>query len=379
MAPDLTWLPDRQIPVASTLAHADDLIGRVGELVIAHSRDGGAIEIQDVREAGVVHARVAAVRPLARAIALYTADALTTLRAAVEHALFAEVETATKRPLTEAEQRAVEMPACETAQGFEQWVQNRKKNAPPALHVGGMLLDRMRTLQPYRRRDPAEHPLRVLVAHSNLAKHRMPAVTATRVSRVHSWEPVPGLVISPPTAEPVQVGQTLASLPVGRVVPLDIWPSIAIRRPHTGEWKLLVDELEYIADWVRRVAIPVLVTGGHDGVDPLPATFVTDVGHLDERVAIAAGTSASARERGKRDLAVEMGRKSLPEILAVHPTKPDLPMLEAWVRGLDPDEVLERLGRLKPGYSSEALERTKREVDRMLAEAQAAVRDQTGS
>lgn len=369
---DLSWLPDSQIPVASTLAHADDLIARVGELVIAHSRDEGAIELHDVYEAGMVHSQVSAVRPLARAISLYTADALTTLRAAVEHALFAEVEAGTKRPLKEAEQRSVEMPACETAPAFDQWVHKRKKNAPPPLLLGSNLLARMRTLQPYRRKDPAEHPLRVLAAHSNLAKHRMPAVTATRVSLVHSWEPAPGLIVAPPTTEPVQVGQTLASLPPGRVVPLDIWPSIAIRRPHTGEWKLLVDELEYIADWVRRVAIPVLITGSHDSIDPLPATFVTDRGHLDERTAIAVGTRESARERGRHDIAVEIARKDLPAILALHPSKPDLAMLEAWVRDLDPDQVLERIRRLKGGYSYEALERTKLEVDRMLDEAHAA-------
>lgn len=370
---DLSWLPDQQIPVVSTLAHADDLIGRVGELVLAHTRDGGAIELHDVHEAGLVHVRVAGVRPLARAIALYTADALTTLRAAVEHALFAEVETATKRPLTETEQRSVEMPAHETAAAFDKWVRDRKKNAPPPLQAGSKLLDRVRTLQPYRRQDPAEHPLRVLAAHTNLAKHRMPAVTATQVSRVHSWDPAPGLVIPPPTAEPVQVGQALASIPRGHVVPLDIWPSIAIHRPHTGEWKLLVDELDYISDWVRRVAIPVLVTGGHDAVDPPPAAFATDLGHLDERAAIAAGTRTSARERGRREIAVEMARQSLPEILAMHPTKPDQSMLEAWARRLDDEQLLERLGQLEIGTSYEAAQHTMREVSRMVAEARAAV------
>lgn len=373
MPSDLTWLPDRQIPVVATLAHADDLIGQVGELVLAHTRDGDTIELHDVHEAGLIHTRVAAVRPLARAIALCTADALTTLRAAVEHTLFAEVDASTKRRLTEAEQRSVEMPAHETAAGFDKWVQSRKKSAPPPLLAGSELLYRMRTLQPYHRREPAEHPLRVLAAHSNLAKHRMPAVTATQVARVHTWEPVPGLVISPPTAQPAQVGQTLASIPRGHVVLLDIWASIAIHRPHTGEWKLLVDELEYVADWVRRVAIPVLVTGEHDDIDPPPATFVTDVGHLDERAAIAAGTSDSARARGRRAIAVEMGRRSLPEILALHPSKPDPSMLEHWVRGLNDDQVLERLSRLRPGASHEALARTEFEVVRMLTAAQAAV------
>lgn len=379
MPSDLTWLPDRQIPVVSTLAHADDLLERVGELVLAHSRDGGAIELHDVQVGGLVHARVAAVRPLARAIALYTADALTTLRAAVEHALFAEVETATKRRLTEAEQRSVEMPAHETAAGFDKWVRDRKRNAPPPLLAGSELLERIRTLQPYRRGEPAEHPLRLLAAHSNLAKHRMPAVTATQAALVRSWEPASGLVIPPPTAQPVEVGQTLASLPRGQLVPLDIWPSIAIRRPHTGEWKLLVDELEYVADWVRRVAMPVLITGGHDHIDPLPATFATDIGHLDERAAIAAGTRTSARERGRRRIAVEMARQNLPELLTMHPAKPDPSRLEEWVRGLDDDEVLDRLSRFKAGTSNQVLERTNREADRMLADAEAATEAKTDS
>lgn len=100
---------------------------------------------------------------------------------------------------------------------------------------------------------------RVLAEHTNHAKHRAPAVAATRLGAVvvHRHD-------SPPRIEPdsggplrpLRRGDVLAGIPAGEHVPLDIWPAVAIQRPHTASWHVIVRELSDIQDWVRSVAIP---------------------------------------------------------------------------------------------------------------------------
>ncbi|MBE9924284.1 hypothetical protein G8C93_00045 [Cellulosimicrobium cellulans] len=149
MVRDLSWLPHHQVHVAATLAHADDLIGQVSDLVLAYSHDGETFRLENVRSGDVVATVIAAVKPLPRAIALYVADALTTLRAAIEHALYAELEHANGGPLSSAQARSVEMPAQVTAEGFDRWVRDRQKRAPSGLQPGAPVLARVRGLQPY--------------------------------------------------------------------------------------------------------------------------------------------------------------------------------------------------------------------------------------
>jgi hypothetical protein len=38
------------------------------------------------------------------------------------------------------------------------------------------------------------------------------------------------------------------------IVPLDIWPTVSIRRPHTDTWHVLIQELGGLEEWVRTVA-----------------------------------------------------------------------------------------------------------------------------
>lgn len=370
--PDLSWVPDRHLGVAATLAHVDDLMSAICDLVFRYSEDGAALTLTEVADGPVSRTRVTAVRQVPRALPLYVADALTTLRAAIEHTLFAEVEHATGRELTEREARSVEMPAHTTAETFDRWVRDReKRGAPTALGMRSPLVRRIRELQPYQRRKSAdEHPLRLLVAHTNLVKHRMPALAASRVARVVPDVTAPGLVITPPTGEPVRAGDDLASTPLGMRVPVSIFATIGLRRPHTGTWPVLVNELDYLAAWVRTVAIPVLITGSRE-VDPFPVNYASSTPHEDERTAILAGTTTTATDRLRRRLDVTILREDLPEILSHHPDKLPDQALRAWVESLDDDEVLERGGRLEFAHTPEAMARMAALGDDLIAEARA--------
>lgn len=369
MSSDLSWLPEHHLSVAATLAHADRAIGHVGDLVLDYSRDGDVLDLKDDRTQTHSITRVVGTKPLAREIALWTADALTTLRAAVEHTLFAEVVHLMERPLTSAEIHVVEMPAKSSAEGFETWVDDKRRKRIAPLRRGAELLERVRSLQPYQRtKDPGEHPMRVLAEHSNVAKHRMPAVTATRVGRVVPDIYVDGLDVPTPSGLPIEVGDVIASAPIGRVVPMSIFATVGVERPHTGAWPVLMAELGWLAEWVRTVAVPTLVTGVRS-VDPLPATFDIEHGHMDERAAIAAGSQFTSNQRINRELRVSGARAGLPKVLSLHPSRPDPVRVAAWVGSLSDDEVLERLGRLQPGTTVDAVIRTAAVAAELLDEA----------
>ena len=65
MTGDLSWLPDRHLPVVATLAHADSLIERVGDQVLAHlAQEGGPIELTEIRTGNVSRTTVTKIRPI---------------------------------------------------------------------------------------------------------------------------------------------------------------------------------------------------------------------------------------------------------------------------------------------------------------------------
>lgn len=366
------WLPDRHLHVVATLAHADELITHVAETLRPLIRDG-AIEIENRYEGGVCLAMVKAVKPVPPAVSRYAADALTQLRAALEHVLFTEVRWAAGRELTVQEAQAVEMPACTQAERFTAWLNHGRRKPLGPLQDGSPLVKRMRQLQPYNlRNDPEHHPLRLLVTHTNTAKHQTPIVAATRVARVVLDSIPPGVEIPEPSDGPVRVGDVLAIAPAGVVLPMDVWPTISIQRPHTGEYPVLITELASIADWVRKVAIPILVTGTND-VDTLPAHVDTTIGWADPRAVIAAGNQVTAAAKFQASIGAATGREGLRNILKAH--SPDLPATKVrrWIADLTDDEVVTRLRSLVPGTAAEAALASQRVVDSWVADVQAQI------
>lgn len=355
--------------MAATLAHADELIEMTGDLVFAYLRaSGGPIELAEVIDGRVSHTTIASVSQVPRAVVLYTADALTTLRAAIEHTLYTEVEHALKgRQMTSSESRSIEMPASISAEGFEKWARDRKKRTPLPMHLGSPLLERVRELQPYHlRKRPEDHPLKVLAEHSNLAKHRMPAVAAARVAAVRPDSPGGDIHIAPATQSPARPGDVLATSPMGVRTPVSLFPTVSLQRPHTERWPILIHELAWLADWTRTVAIPILVTGSTN-VDDIPPRYDTHRSHEDDRGAIAAGFDVTALQVLDHRRGVAMMRTSLPELLALHSDQPS-PALAAWVASLDDDAVVERMERLQPATSAEALMRTWEVASELLDE-----------
>jgi hypothetical protein len=258
-----------------------------------------------------------------------------------------EVEAQLGRELTREEGRQIEMPACTTEKDLEVWLKKRARRELAPLRDGTPLVTRIRDLQPYHRRDFDQHPLRILAEHTNHAKHRAPAVAATRVGVVipdfHSPEVE---LTQSQTAGPAQPGDILARSPSGVVVPVSIYPTVSIHRPHTGTWHVLMTELRGLEEWVRTVAIPLLVIGIHD-VDPLPPQLDTTVGYDKVRAALSTAGEVPAVERLDRRIQAGVTRVSLVDILAMYGGGPGRAVIQTWMDGLSDDELLEKWGRLK--------------------------------
>ncbi|ACZ22781.1 hypothetical protein Sked_28790 [Sanguibacter keddieii DSM 10542] len=346
--PHLAWLPDHHLPVASTLAHAEELIDHLNVAVLRYGDtegDDGPLHLVEVPVHGGSETRIAAIRPVPRAIALYAADAMTTLRAAIEHTIYAEVEYQLGRAMRDKEPGSISMPASTTPEDFAIWEQKGSKRMPAPLLYGSPLYRRIEELQPYRLRNtPQTHPLYLLVSHTNLSKHRTPAVAAARVARIIPDTPTDAVAFMPLSEGPSRVGDVLARTDAGTQVPVSIYATLALQRPGTDEWPVLVHEIGALATWVRTVAIPVLVTGSTQP-ELLPSTYSTSVGYGsndDEREALRAGTYLTARERANLAVETRMARTSLVGMISEPATSPPLSVLTAWAESLTDQQALDR-------------------------------------
>jgi hypothetical protein len=345
------WLPERHLGVAATLSHADELIGQVADLLFAYqTQPGGVFGLKEVPAAPFSRTVVDRVAPIPRKVPLLVADALVALRAALEHALFAEVEFLDGSPLDEKAARLVEMPASDTYEKFEEWKKGRAKKGPPSLRAGSELVRRIDGLQPFHRlSDPQVHPLARLVLHTNHAKHRTPAITAVRLAAMYQDDQMPRSMrdLPPRPEEPLRVGDVIAETPIGTQVPATLFPTIGINRPGTDRWPVLMQELDEISHWVRIQAVPRLVTGTEPPEPVLPARYGIAVGHEDERRAMAAGSTTSAADRHKQRLGAASVRVDLVDTIGQMVGSPSAGTIAAWLAHLTDEEVLDRMSRLQ--------------------------------
>ncbi|GAA3237882.1 hypothetical protein GCM10017691_37430 [Pseudonocardia petroleophila] len=131
------WLPERHLWVAATLSQADELIGQVSDLLFDYqTQPAGVIGLAEVPAGRISRTVVDRVAPIPRRVPLLVADTLVTLRAALEHVLFAEVEFLDGSPLGEKAAKLVEMPASDTYDTFAAWTRRRAKDGPPSLRAG---------------------------------------------------------------------------------------------------------------------------------------------------------------------------------------------------------------------------------------------------
>ncbi|WP_331755486.1 hypothetical protein [Streptomyces sp. NBC_01643] len=349
-AADFVWLPDYQLHVAATLAHVDQTVDRVVRLVHDYTAQGGPLSLETVADCDRAHVVVSAVAPLPEAITRLVADALTQLRAALEHTVYAEAENGLGRPLAAEEARSIEMPAATTPADFDKWLNHGRRRLLPPLQNGAPLAERIRTLQPFQRRVPDEHPLKLLVEYTNLAKHRMPAVAAARLGAVYPDTPHPGLAVSQPlerrpqpgSGRPLAAGDVIATGPRDAYIPISIMTTVSLQRPHTEVWNIAVKELEYLEDWVRTTAVPLLIAGSRD-VTPLPPQLDIETGHHDPRSELPRSGTVSAAERGAQRIQAAVGRTSLVEVLAPLVGGDMSDTISAWVSTLNDDAVRERV------------------------------------
>lgn len=343
-----SWLPAHQLHVALTLAHVDALLARTGELLHDYLKLG-PLQLENVPDGDLAHIRVVAVAPLPAAVARYAADALTQLRAALEHTVFAEVEHQLGRSLAEDEGRRLAMPAVTSSAAFAAWLAGRRRPLLPPLREGGELAERIHSLQPFHVQDVDGHPLRVLVEHTNRAKHRTPAVAATRLGAVYAnhWTVEQQLAATRTQGsdDRLEPGQILYSGPRYQREELSIWPKVSIQRPHTGTWHVVMNELGALAEWVRLIAVPRLVTGTDD-VEALPPQLDITMGHVDVHAALTLAGAVPAHERESRRIQAATAREGLLELAAAELQPAAAAALTMWLRVAADDQVLQMQDRL---------------------------------
>ncbi|WP_328437254.1 hypothetical protein OHA71_08365 [Streptomyces sp. NBC_00444] len=347
-----SWLPDHHLHVVATLAHVDHTIDRALRLTHDYT-ERGPITFAEVVTGDRVEVVVKALAPLPEAIPRLVADALTQLRAALEHTLYAEVEASLGRPLTDEEARGIEMPATTDAGALAKWFRDGRRRRLPPLHVGTPLAQRIEQLQPFQHRDADEHPLRLLAMYTNLAKHRTPAVAATRLGAVYPDDPRSDLTVALPLKPrpqpgdglPLREGDVLASAPRGARIPFSVVPTVSLQRPHTGVWVIAAHELDLLEQWVRTIAIPVLVTGNYK-VSRLPPQLDIAVGHKDLRAELATAGRTPAVVRARDRIAAVSARAGLVEVLAPSLGGPEAKTVRIWLDSLDDETVVEHVVRL---------------------------------
>jgi hypothetical protein len=343
------WLPDHQLGVAATLSHVEELIEQISDLLFDYqTQPDGTFGLNE--EIGFPNTRtiVTWVAPMPRKLPLVVADALVALRAALEHALFAEVEFR-DGPLDEKAAQLVEIPASRTAENFVTWAKKRERNGPASLRAGSDLLKRIEGLQPFNRNDAENHPLARLVLYTNHGKHRTPAVTALRIAAMFQEDQRPRSLrdLPPRPDEPLRVGDVIAETPFGAQVPVALFPTVGINRPGTGRWPILMTELDELSSWVRTQAVPRLITGTDPPEPGLPTRYEISTGHEDERTAMAAGSATTAAQRHQQRLGAAIVRDHLVDTIDQMDGSPGAAQISAWLASLTDVDVLERLAKLQ--------------------------------
>lgn len=339
------WLPAHQDHLLYTLAHVDESIDKTCKVICDYVkadplRLGG--RIREGREDVIL----SSIAPIPQSVPRDAASAINELRNALEHAVSSEVEYLLGRSLDAGEAKAIEMPIPKGQADLAEWFKHKRRRTLTVLHADGTLGKRIAELQPpFGTDQDASHPLRVLAEHSNLSKHRKPAEYALRLGRIVPDFDVDGLEASVyPDDMPMMAGDVLASVPEGTYVPMDIWPYVGIRRPHTGKWVVLSHELRMLEVWVRTVALPTLIAGTSD-VEPIPPHLDISTAYETQLDALSSAQSVPAAERLGLRLAGSVLTEQLPYFFKL--ALPNTPSAEVdhFVANLSDTRALEILHR----------------------------------
>lgn len=344
------WLPRHHLGVAATLAHADEVIAQAAGLLHEYqSQDDGVFQLEEVPVVTYSETVVTGVAPIPRKVPLLVADVLVSLRNAIEHTIFAEVEFR-DGVLGPKAARLVEMPAATSYDDFQEWIDRRRRNGPPSLQRGSELVRRIEGLQPFQRTlAPEEHPMALLASHTNYSKHRAPAITAVRLAAIHREDQTrPSMADVKRFPEvPLQVGDVIARTPRGVRVPVALFPTVGINRPGTDRWPVLMKELDELSHWVRAQAVPRLITGSEPPSPELPTRYDISVGHDDEWQALSVGSSVSAAERHRERIGAAFARVDMLATLSDIDGAPSREQLAAWLGSLNDKDLIARMEQMQ--------------------------------
>lgn len=363
----LSWLPEHQYHVFYTLAHADSIIERIADLNETYI-DSGPFGLETARRNGREHLSISSVAPLPEAITRLTADALNQLRGAIEHVLYAEIEHELGRSFEDDESKLVEMPARLTQESIDEWFNHGKRKKFHPLSRGSRLGKRIADLQPHhRRKNPEQHPLFILADHTNLAKHRTPAVTATKLAEILPAHEHPELVVHQHDSTAPLPGTPLVGIPEGTVAGIDVWPTIKIQRPTDRTWQVLLKELSSLESWVRTIAIPHLILGHHNVV-PLPPQLDTGHGYESFSAALKSAGTSAAGERSQNHWRAKAARQGLQEVISCFDIS-DQPRLLRLLDTVSDEVAIEAIHQIASGKYTASYQLSTDHVAGLLANA----------
>ena len=139
---EYAWLPDHQLHVVATVARVHELLATMTEVVYDYVAPPGPLTLDTVPAGDLAQVVVTAVAPLPEAASRYAATALTELRAALEHVLYAEVEEELAHELSDEQGRQVEMPAYSTPGKLGEWLRHGRRRQVRPLRDGPLVAAR---------------------------------------------------------------------------------------------------------------------------------------------------------------------------------------------------------------------------------------------
>lgn len=313
-------LPSELESVALRLAHIDSSISRMIELNLQWSQsDPVALELH--RSAGVDRIVVAKIRPAPPLMWLLFSDAVNQLRAILDKIAWHFTSEASG-PLSVGSARLVSFPIYEDEQKFDNWIARIRKAGIASFGNSSAFGRRVRSLQPFadtssvipERQTPfadcltgsnpsSAHALQLLQGYSNGDKHR--SLTMTAAKAIYSRADK-SLLEEGASFSLLSEGDVLLATPTAGPILLELNAGLHIERPGELEGTpAVISELRRIFDYVREVAVPVLVKGL---VVPSALPPSIDLGDSPKsvRMRISEGSWSTADERFQASLPLKL-------------------------------------------------------------------------
>jgi hypothetical protein len=152
--------------------------------------------------------------------------------------------------------------------------------------------------------------------------------------------------LKPGPKGPLRIGDVIAETVLGIQTSITMFPTVGINLPSTGEWPVLLNELDEIATWVRTQAVPRLISGGAQPAQMLPTRYDISNTNTDEKLAMSAGAMTSAAAHHANRLTAAAARLDLVELIGSTDGCPNSEMITGWLDGLSDSAVNERVKRL---------------------------------